>query len=277
MRQFFQTIALGYALAGAFMGAAQAAPEASDQALKTAIAGNQRSPANAARDSARHPYETLTFFGIKPDFTVVELSPGGGWYTEILAPYLRGQGKLIAAANDPNASSEFSRRSIARLKQKLGADPAVYDKVQLGIFEPPGKQDYAPQGSADLVLTFRNIHNWVDAGGESNVKSVFQTAYDSLKKGGVFGVVEHRLPAGKPQDPKAGTGYVHEAYIVKIAESVGFKLAAQSEINANPRDNAEHEGGVWALPPTYANKDKDRDAYQAIGESDRMTLKFVKP
>ncbi|MES2068901.1 MAG: methyltransferase [Pseudomonadota bacterium] len=276
MRQLSQAIALS-ALACTFMGAAQAAMEAPDPALQAAIANTQRSPANAARDSARHPYETLVFFGIKPHQTVVELSPGGGWYTEILAPYLRDQGKLIAAANDPNASSEFSRKSIDRFKQKLNASPALFDKVQLGIFEPPSKQDYAAKNSADLVVTFRNIHNWVDAGGDADVKGVFQTAYDSLKRGGVFGVVEHRLPAGKTQDAKASSGYVHEAYVIKLAESVGFKLAAKSEINANPKDNAEHEGGVWALPPTYTNKDKDRAAYQAIGESDRMTLKFVKP
>jgi len=277
MRQIFQAIALSCAFTGALAAAAPAAADTPDMALQAAIAGAQRSPANVARDAARHPYETLAFFGIKPNLTVVELSPGGGWYTEILAPYLRDQGKLIEAANDPNSSNEFSRRSIDRLKQKLGANPAAYDRVQLGIFEPPGKQEYAAKGSADLVLTFRNIHNWVDAGGDENVRAVFRTAYDSLKKGGVFGVVEHRLPADKTQDAKASTGYVHEAYVVNLAESVGFKLAAKSEINANPKDRAEHQGGVWALPPTYANKDKDRDAYQAIGESDRMTLKFVKP
>ncbi|GGC72616.1 class I SAM-dependent methyltransferase [Undibacterium terreum] len=277
MKKVFQAIALAGALSAAFAGSAQAATEATDQALKAAISGAQRTPANAARDGARHPYETLSFFGIKPTSTVVELSPGGGWYTEILAPYLRDQGKLIEGANDPNAASEYSRRSIDRLKQKLAANPSVYDKVQLGIFEPPSKQDYAAKGSVDLVVTFRNIHNWVDDGGDANVKSVFQTAYDSLKKGGVFGVVEHRLPAGKAQDAKASSGYVHEAYVIKLAESVGFKLQAKSEINANPKDNADHENGVWALPPTYANKEKNRDAYQAIGESDRMTLKFVKP
>ncbi len=276
MRQFLQAFSLACTLTGAIAASAQAA-EAPDHALKAAIAGSQRTPANAARDNFRHPYETLTFFGIKPTSTVVELSPGGGWYTEILAPYLRDHGKLIEGANDPDASSEYSRRGLERFKQKLNASPAVYDKVQLGIFEPPAKQDYAAKGSADFVLTFRNIHNWIDDGGDAEVKSVFQTAYDSLKKGGVFGVEEHRLPAAKPQDEKASSGYVHEAYVIKIAESVGFKLAAKSEINANPKDKADHDKGVWALPPTYLNKDKDRAMYEAIGESDRMTLKFVKP
>ncbi len=253
------------------MGTAQA-----DDALKAAVAGKHRDAANVARDAARHPYETLTFFGIKPNMTVVELSPGGGWYTEILAPYLRDKGKLIAAGYDPNSSGEYFRRNAANFKAKLDANPAVYDKVQVTIFAPPAKLDYAPKASADMVLTFRNVHNWV-GNGDDNMKAVFKSAFDALKSGGVFGVVDHRLPAGKVQDEKASSGYVHESYVIKMAESAGFKLAAKSEVNANPKDTADHPGGVWALPPTFGNKDKDRAKYEAIGESDRMTLKFVKP
>lgn len=247
-----------------------------DDALQAAIAGSQRSPANATRDGARHPYQTLSFFGIQPNMTVVELSPGGGWYTEILAPYLRDNGKLIVAGDDPQSSDEGARRGAARLKQKLDANPAAYGKVQVGVFEPPASYHYAPKGTADLVLTFRNIHNWIPLG-EDNMKALFAGVYASLKPGGVFGVVEHRLPASRAQDATASTGYMHEAYVIKLVESAGFKLAAKSEVNANPKDTADHKGGVWALPPTYLNKDEDRAKYQAIGESDRMTLKFVKP
>ncbi len=246
-----------------------------DEALKGAIASPSRTPAFVARDAWRHPYETLTFFGVRPDSTVVELSPGGGWYTEILAPYLREKGKLILAADDPAATQPGLVQRFARLKTKLESQPQMYDRVVLGVFAPPQKFDYAAPGSADFVLTFRNVHNWVDAG-DGGVRAVFASAYRSLKPGGVFGVVEHRLPAKRTQDATASTGYVHQEYVVRIAQSAGFVLDATSEINANPKDTADHTGGVWALPPSYANKDVNRDAYKAIGESDRMTLRFVK-
>jgi predicted methyltransferase len=255
-------------LAAGLSGAAQAA----DDLLKAAMSGSHRSEANVARDVYRHPYETLTFFGIKPTMTVVELKPGGGWYTEILAPYLRDKGKLIGATD----AIEPSSRAGMMLRKKLDSNPAVYDKVQTGVFEPPARYDFAPPGSVDLVLTFRNIHNWMKIDDEA-MKVMLKSIYTSLKPGGVFGVVEHRLPASMPQQAKAPTGYVHEQYVIKLVESAGFKLAGKSEINANPNDKADHKGGVWALPPTYANRDEDRARYQAIGESDRMTLKFVKP
>ena len=247
-----------------------------DDALRSAIASPERTPAFAARDIWRHPYETLSFFGLRADSTVVELSPGGGWYTEILAPYLRDKGKLILAADDPQSPKPEVVKGLERLQAKLAASPQRYDKVVLGVFAPPAKLDYAPPGTADLVLTFRNVHNWMD-NGDTGVRAVFDSAYRSLKSGGVFGVVEHRLPADRPQDATSSTGYVHQAYVIRIAQAAGFRLDAQSEINANPKDTADHAGGVWALPPTYVNKDVDLEKYQAIGESDRMTLRFVKP
>lgn len=247
----------------AMIGALAQSAVAQDQ-LQAAMKGSQRSAANVARDAARHPYETLQFFGIKSDMQVVELAPGGGWYTEILAPYLRKEGKLILAGAG-NA-----------LKAKLSESPAIYDRVSIGEFNPAKKIDYAPPASVDMVLTFRNVHNWMSLN-DTAAKAVFQSAFDALKSGGVFGVVEHRLPESAQHDAKGSSGYVHQSYVIALAQSVGFKLLAQSNLNANPKDNAHHEGGVWALPPVLTSKEKDKDNYVAIGESDRMTLKFVKP
>jgi predicted methyltransferase len=252
-------------LATGLAGAAHA-----DDALKAAIAGSHRVAANAARDSYRHPYETLAFFGIKPTMTVVELVPEGGWYTEILAPYLRERGKLIGAGQP------VEDRYGAMFKKKLDSNPAVYDKVAIAVFNPPGNLDLAAPNSVDLILTFRNVHNWVGLG-DDKMKEIFKKLYATLKPGGVLGVTDHRLPESMPQDAKASSGYVHESYVIKMAESAGFKLAAKSDVNANPKDTANHNRGVWALPPTLANRDQDREKYLAIGESDRMTLKFVKP
>ncbi|NNG24043.1 class I SAM-dependent methyltransferase [Telluria aromaticivorans] len=242
-----------------------------DDALKAAVAGEHRSAANKARDSARHPYETLTFFGIKPNMTVVELTPSGGWYTEILAPYLRDKGKLIGAGEEIAPEKRYGMA----FKKKLDSNPAIYDKVAPSIFEPPARYQIAAPNSVDMVLTFRNLHNWVGHG-EEGLKTTFKEIHKVLKPGGVLGIVDHRLPSSMPQDAKASSGYVHEAWVIKTVESAGFKLAGKSEVNANPKDTANHEKGVWTLPPVLANKDKDREKYMAIGESDRMTLKFVK-
>ena len=249
-------------------------PAHAEDTLKTAIAGSHRSAENVARDAARHPHETLTFFGIKPTMTVVELAPGGGWYTEILAPYLRKKGTLIAAGGDPKSTSEYARNGAAKFREKLDATPAVFNKVKVGIFEPGNQYNFAAANSVDMVLTFRNIHNWVP-GGEEQVNAALKHIFVSLKPGGIFGVVDHRLPESKAADPKSG--YLHESYVIAVAEKAGFKLVEKSGINANPKDTADHKNGVWALPPSFANKDEDRAKYAAIGESDRMTLKFVKP
>ena len=258
------------------LACAWAGPVRADEALKAALASPQRTPANVARDVWRHPYETLSFFGIRPDMTVVELSPGGGWYTEILAPYLKPRGQFIVAGDDPESEFGYYRRSAERMDKKLKADPASFDRVRTAVFAPPAKLQYAAPGSVDMVLTFRNVHNWA-AQGDAVVTAAFKSVHTVLKPGGVFGVVDHRLPPSRVQDAKASSGYVHETHVIRLAEAAGFKLASASEVNANPKDTADHPGGVWALPPTYGNKDRDRARYEAIGESDRFTLKFVKP
>ena len=246
---------------------------ATEAALQTILSASHRSSEHRARDAYRHPAQTLQFFGIRPTMTVVEVWPGGGWYTEILAPLLRERGKLYVAHLDP-ASSAYARSTIDAYREKLAARPDLYDKVELTtLAAPPARNEIAPPGSADLVVTFRNLHNWMMFGWE---RAAFEAMHASLKPGGVLGVVEHRGNARLPQDPKAASGYVNEDHAIQVIESVGFKLVARSEINANPRDSKDYDKGVWALPPAFAGGDVDRARYAAIGESDRFTLKFVK-
>jgi predicted methyltransferase len=244
-----------------------------DPALQAIVNGSFRSPENKARDPYRHPVETLTFFGVRPNMTVVELWPFGGWYTEILAPYLRDHGKLYAAAMDPKSTAAEDRKYNSDLHALFAAHPELFDRVELSVLAP-GKMQLAPDGSADLVLTFRNIHNWVWAGTE---KDVFRAAFRALKPGGILGVEEHRNndPAFVPSKP--GQAYVGEQYAIDLIQSVGFRFVGSSDVNRNPRDTKDYPKGVWTLPPTYAEGDKDRAKYAAIGESDRFTLKFVKP
>ncbi len=277
MNRIFSTMAFAFAATAGATALTCGPAAAADDRLRAAIADVNRTPANVARDPARHPYDTLHFFGITPAMTVVEIAPGGGWYTEILAPYLKADGKLIAAGPDPKSADEGERKAALRMAAKYAADPARFGKVAPGVFSPPANVAIAPPGAADMVLTFRNVHNWIAELDDKGMKNAFAAMFAALKPGGVLGVVEHRLPENRPQDATASTGYVHASYVIKLAEGAGFKLAAQSEINANPKDNADHPNGVWALPPSFANKDKDRAAFAAIGESDRMTLKFVKP
>jgi len=263
----------------ATLGMVAAAPAWSapaDTALALAVAGEHRDAKQVARDAWRHPAETLTFFGIRPDMTVVEVWPGGGWYTEILAPYLRQSGKLYVAgfAVESDKASDYQKRSHARLMDKFAALPEVYGRVEITAAGQPDSWTLAPPGSADLVLTFRNVHNWLAAGYDARM---FQAFYDALKPGGTLGVVEHRAKPGTDLDAMKRSGYVTEAYVIQLAEAAGFKRADSSEINANPADDADHPEGVWTLPPSLRLGDKDREKYTAIGESDRMTLKFVKP
>lgn len=243
-------------------------------ALDTVLAGTQRSSENRARDVYRHPKETLLFFGIRPDMHVVEIWPGaGGWYTEILAPLLRDRGRLYAAQWD--TGSDLRRDTVQQYKDKLGAHPEIYDKVIVTtLASPPAVNEIAPLASADMVLTFRNMHNWMMFGWE---RDAFAAMYAALKPGGVLGVVDHRGNPTMPQDPKASSGYVRQDYAIRMIESVGFKLVGTAEINANSKDTKDYEKGVWTLPPTYRQGEVDRERYRDIGESDRFTLKFVKP
>ena len=249
------------------------AGDVKDELAAIADAGN-RSEEQRARNAFRHPSETLAFFGIRDDMTVVEISPGsGGWYTEILAPFLREKGQYYAAGYDPESESEYYRKSANRFKEKLTADPSRYDKVIATVFDPPEKLEAAPPGSADMVLTFRNFHNWVREGSAERALEGFARV---LKPGGVLGVVQHRGDPAVEQDPEAVSAYVREDYLVALVERAGFKKVASSEINANPRDTKDYPDGVWTLPPSYALGDVDRARFAAIGESDRMTLKFIK-
>jgi predicted methyltransferase len=257
-------------------GAPPAPPrdEATAAALTHVLAGEHRSPENRARDAWRHPLDTLLFFGIKPGMTVVEVWPGaGGWYTEVLAPLLADNGKLYAALTPPEPQNEYVTAGRKSFADKLAARPDLYGKVEMTELGP-GRFNIAPPGSADLVVTFRNIHNWMNLGFE---KDAIAEMYRALKPGGILGVVGHRGNPDKPQDPRAASGYVNEQYAIDLIQAAGFVLVARSDINANPKDTKEYEQGVWTLPPAYRLGNRDRAKYEAIGESDRFTLKFRKP
>lgn len=264
-----------FALAGALFvpHAAQAADDISTR-LDAALAGDHREDANRARDGYRHPRETLMFFGLRPDMTVVEIWPAAGWYTEVLAPVLKGQGKYFAARFPLSRANDFLKERDKRYLAKLAARPDVYGEVATTEVFAPDFVDAAPKGSADLVLTFRNVHNWAKAG---NTEAMFKAFHDLLKTGGVLGVVDHRAKPDTPFEKQVASGYLTEQYVIETAQKAGFRFMGKSEINANPRDTKDHPKGVWTLPPVLALGDQDRDKYLAIGESDRMTLKFIKP
>jgi predicted methyltransferase len=248
--------------------------EAAADNLEARVAGPQRTAANRARDPYRHPAETLTFFGVRPEMTIVEIWPGGsGWWTEILAPYLRDAGKYYAAGQETSLTSEEAVWNRETFAKKTAADPALYDKVVVTEFAGD-RYDIAPPGSADMVVTFRNVHNWMADG---TADAAFRAFYKALKPGGILGIEEHRGDPNQPQDPLAKSGYVREDWTIALAEKAGFKLAGKSEVNANPIDTKDYGAGVWTLPPSYRLKDQDRAKYEAIGESDRFTMKFVKP
>ena len=244
-------------------------------ALEAAVADTRRDPANVARDVWRHPAQTLAFFGVVPHHTVIEITPGNGWYTEILAPLLAGHGRYVAALVDPQALPEarrdYQQRALEGFKARLGADAARFGKVAVATFDPAAPV-LGEAGSADVVLTFRNVHNWRAAG---QAEGYFKAFFDVLKPGGVLGVVEHRAKADVPADDKSG--YVGQDQVIALARAAGFERVDASEINANPADTKDHPNGVWTLPPVGRHDAADAGKYQAIGESDRMTLKFIKP
>ncbi|MBL8644258.1 MAG: class I SAM-dependent methyltransferase [Rhodospirillaceae bacterium] len=270
---------LTHALMGALAAAALFASPvmakmdaATEAELKKALAGSHRSDANKARDQHRHPLETLKFFGLSKNMKVMEVWPGGGWYTEVLAPVLKDN--YIAAHWDP-ARSEGAKKQVDAFKADLEKNAALYGKPTVAVLMPQTNQmTPVPAGSVDMVLTFRNIHNWMGNGSAEAMVKVF---HDALKPGGYLGVVEHRAKTDQPQDPKATSGYVREDYAQGIIEAAGFKLVAKSEVNANPKDTKDYPKGVWTLPPTYREGDVDKAKYTAIGESDRFTHLYQKP
>lgn len=265
--RFMPLITAAALLAAPFCGAS-----AKDAELAKAIAAPHRTPAMVERDKYRKPQAELELFGIKPTSTVVEIAPGGGYWTEILAPYLHDKGTYYTAIT-PRSASERAAQSYDKWRKRLDDNKALYGNVKISefggnVFEP------APAGSADLVLTFRNVHNWMSAG---SADQAFASFFKALKPGGILGVEEHRASNDKPQDPKAESGYVREDYTIALAENAGFKYVGKSEILANPKDTKDYPQGVWTLPPTLALGDKDREKYLAIGESDNFVLKFEKP
>jgi predicted methyltransferase len=267
IRQFAAPLLLAVSSLVAAQPTATEQPAAQQQSpLDAALAAPTRTPANVARDKYRHPKETLTFFGVQPGQTVVELWPGGGWYTEVLAPYLAAGGALHVVPP--------SGRYDERIRAKIATDP-VYGKVQVATFTA-GQPTSIAAGTADVVLTFRNVHSWMDEKAPI-ADQVFAEAFRMLKPGGTLGVVEHRLPEEAEDGKQLTSGYVKVSTVRKYAEAAGFRFVEASEINANPKDTKDYPEGVWTLPPTLELGDKDREKYLAIGESDRMTLKFVKP
>jgi len=247
--------------------------EETSDGLTRILGGEQRSEENRARDAYRHPKQTLLFFGIRPEMRVLEVWPEPGWYTEILAPLLRDKGKYYAAVIAADPASPYTTKRLTAYQGMLAARPQLYDRVQV-LTLPVDGGDVVPPGSLDMVVTFRNLHNWMAAGDASQV---IATLYRALKPGGVLGIVEHRGNPVVPQDPRAKSGYVNEDFAIRLIEAQGFRLVAKSQVNSNPKDTKDYEQGVWTLPPSYRLGDKDRDKYAAIGESDRFTMRFVKP
>ena len=260
-------------LSVSFLGTLGLGCAGSGAGLDAAIAGDQRSAENKTRDRYRHPYEVLSFFGIEEDMTVVEIYPGSGWYTEILAPYLKDDGKLIVAVYDrnPETQKDWMADYNARYQKNFLDKSDVYGEIEAVDLVVPDRTVLAPPGSVDMILDFRNAHNWIRWGDDAMVSALFA----ALKSGGILGVIDHRMDDDKPYDPE--NGYVHEAQLTELIEKHGFELVASADVNRNPRDTKDYPEGVWTLPPSLALGAEESATYIEIGESDRLTLKFVKP
>ena len=263
------TIAAVLSTAVAVTSVAIGQPAGMRQSIEAAVAAKTRTPANVERDTYRHPVDTLAFFGVKPTDTVVEFSPGGGWYTEILAPMVKTRGRYYALVNASGA--EGATKLLDGKRADFGP------KASVATIDPATGTSTVPAGTADVVLTFRNVHNLLMSRDPTTGQKVFAAFYAALKPGGTLGVVDHRLPEEMDTAKEKSSGYVKRSTVVRLAQAAGFELAGESQVNANPRDDHDHPGGVWSLPPNLRLGEQDRASYVAIGESDRMTLKFRKP
>jgi len=247
---------------------------ASDAWLKAVASGDHRPADDQQRDKYRHPVATLDYFGLTPESAVVELWPSGGWYTKVIAPAVNEKGQYYAAHFDPDTEIPMLKQSVEKFQALLDSRPDLYGNVKITVLSPPDKLEIAPAGTADLVVSFRSVHNWMAFGMQDDV---MQAVAAALKPGGIFGVVEHRGIPGSEQDPQAKSGYVTEAYMISLAEKAGLELVDSSEVNANEADTKDYPDGVWTLPPRLRMGQENRDYYLAIGESDRFTMRFRKP
>jgi predicted methyltransferase len=284
MRHFF--LKLGAVTITALLLSGQGAPAraatspAVNQALEAAAHGSWRTPKNVARDKYRHPVQTLEFFGIRPDMTVIEVLPGGGWYTEILAPFLRDHGQLIEAEAPLAGTMGFTHQGAERFREKLASNPAVYGKVELTPFVLPDYMHLGAPDTADMVVTFRNVHDMIfenvhGMGSDADLQSFLRSAYTVLKPGGVLGIEEHRASPDMPLDQAFKLSRVNQAYLIQEAEMAGFKLGGTSEVNANPKDSRKED--VFFFPPSLDPASGNTAKYAALGEADNMLVKFVKP
>ena len=245
--------------------------DATAQAIQAAMQHEKRDANNKARDIYRKPMEVLDFLGFKQDMTVVEMWPAGGWYTEVLAPALKDHGQYYAAHYSLNPSRSYQRRYLGQFLQMV-SDTKRFGDVKVTTFELPDALEVAPAGSADMVLTFRNVHNWM---GSSHNDLAFKAMFAALKPGGTLGVVDHQWD--NPAEPNPGNGYITTQSVIDAATAAGFEFVAESQVLDNPKDTKDYAKGVWTLPPSLTLGDKDKDKYLAIGESDRFVLKFKKP